>query len=469
MENKKTIRVYLLARELGIDSKELLARCTEAGFTFNSTVDKIEPEQLDRVRAIALHNADRKRVAIPTDRKPNDPWAGDISGRYRPGEVKTGKVTKITNFGVFVELEPGLEGLLHVSELSDNKVSNPQDVVKMGDEITVRVQHVDRSARKMDLSRKSMNGTYSHNSNCPEPEIDVCRGVASCSTLKAENSAEATSEFRTSCPKCGFSYEWDGEVCNHCHGSFELAEPTKTSWERIQWLCNRAGYDYQNILKSLEVEPIDEIMDHIQSLYQSHCLTSLSYLHKILLLIMAKSDDANKCPYSWKFEGISVLGFSLYYLDHPIEVSLVLKLCKKATIKFNCFDRLSLEDCKKLANLLEERQELEERKEHNRQRREEEERKVQEAQKEREEREARAEREERLAQSERAEQQRVEEQERQWLQDAMEADQKYRDQQEADMRRAAEERQRRQDEENERQRRREEEEWRRRPDYGSFP
>src|SRR5258707_11040219 len=84
----------------------------------------------------------------------NDPWEGDIPGRYRPGEVKKGKVTKLTNFGVFVELEPGLEGLLHISELADHKVESPEDVVKVGDEVEVKVLRVDVAERKIALSRK---------------------------------------------------------------------------------------------------------------------------------------------------------------------------------------------------------------------------------------------------------------------------------------------------------------------------
>ena len=84
----------------------------------------------------------------------NDPWEGDIPGRYKPGEIKKGKVTKLTNFGVFVELEPGLEGLLHISELADHKVESPEDVVKVGDEIEVKVLRVDAADRKIGLSRK---------------------------------------------------------------------------------------------------------------------------------------------------------------------------------------------------------------------------------------------------------------------------------------------------------------------------
>ena len=63
-------------------------------------------------------------------------------------------MTKITNFGVFVELEPELEGLLHVSELSNDKVENPEEVVKVGDEVQVKILRVDTDDRKIGLSRR---------------------------------------------------------------------------------------------------------------------------------------------------------------------------------------------------------------------------------------------------------------------------------------------------------------------------
>jgi small subunit ribosomal protein S1 len=97
---------------------------------------------------------ERKRVALGLKQMATDPWEGDIPGRYHPGDIKKGKVTKLTNFGVFVELEPGLEGLLHISELSDHKVENPEQIVKVGDEIEVRILRVDTSDRKIGLSRK---------------------------------------------------------------------------------------------------------------------------------------------------------------------------------------------------------------------------------------------------------------------------------------------------------------------------
>jgi len=81
-------------------------------------------------------------------------WLHAIPDAYKPGMVVRGKVTKITNFGVFVELEAELEGLLHISELADHKVENPQDVVKIGEEVDVKILRVDTADRKIGLSLK---------------------------------------------------------------------------------------------------------------------------------------------------------------------------------------------------------------------------------------------------------------------------------------------------------------------------
>ncbi len=96
----------------------------------------------------------RRRIALGLKQLDEDPWLTTIPEKYQPGSVVKGPVTKITNFGVFVGLEDGLEGLLHISELADHKVENPEDVVKLGDEIEVKVLRVDPDERKIGLSRK---------------------------------------------------------------------------------------------------------------------------------------------------------------------------------------------------------------------------------------------------------------------------------------------------------------------------
>ena len=117
-------------------------------------------EKGQRIRCQVLNvDQDRKRIALGLKQLRDDPWETDIPGRYEPGDVVKGKVTKLTNFGVFVELEPGLEGLLHISELADHKVDSPEEVVKVGDEIEVKILRVDRTERKIGLSRKKAQWT----------------------------------------------------------------------------------------------------------------------------------------------------------------------------------------------------------------------------------------------------------------------------------------------------------------------
>jgi len=109
----------------------------------------------DRLKCVVLDvDQEKQRVALGLKQLTEDPWLHAIPDAYKPGMVVRGKVTKITNFGVFVELEADLEGLLHISELADHKVENPQDVVKANDEVDVKILRVDIEDRKIGLSLK---------------------------------------------------------------------------------------------------------------------------------------------------------------------------------------------------------------------------------------------------------------------------------------------------------------------------
>ncbi|MCG8583749.1 MAG: 30S ribosomal protein S1 [Pirellulales bacterium] len=111
---------------------------------------------------------DRKRIALGLKQMTPDPWETDIPGKYQPGQLVTGKVTKLSNFGVFVELESELEGLLHISELADHKVENPEEVVKVGEEIEVKIMRVDQDERKIALSRKRVEWAEEVEEEVPE-------------------------------------------------------------------------------------------------------------------------------------------------------------------------------------------------------------------------------------------------------------------------------------------------------------
>jgi len=105
------------------------------------------------VKCVVLEvNVEKRRVSLGIKQITEDPWIRAIPEKYIPGHIIKGKVAKLTNFGAFVELEPDLEGLLHISELADHKIDKPQDIVKVGDEVEVKILKVDTDARKIGLS-----------------------------------------------------------------------------------------------------------------------------------------------------------------------------------------------------------------------------------------------------------------------------------------------------------------------------
>jgi small subunit ribosomal protein S1 len=106
------------------------------------------------VEAVVL-NIDRKneRFSLGVKQLTPDPWK-DVVRRYRKGEVVVGRVTNVTDFGAFVELEEGIEGLVHVSEISREKVEKPSDVLKVGDTLSAVVLHIDPHDRRIGLSIK---------------------------------------------------------------------------------------------------------------------------------------------------------------------------------------------------------------------------------------------------------------------------------------------------------------------------
>ena len=116
----------------------------------------LEKGQLVSCQVLSV-DKERKRIALGLKQLKDDPWETDIPAKYGAGDVVSGSVTKLTNFGVFVELEPGLEGLMHISELADHKVDRPEDVVKLGEVVEAKVLRIDRDERKIALSRKQLH------------------------------------------------------------------------------------------------------------------------------------------------------------------------------------------------------------------------------------------------------------------------------------------------------------------------
>lgn len=108
------------------------------------------------VEAVVLSvDPKNERFSLGIKQLTPDPWK-EATRRYRKGEIIQGKVTNVTDFGAFVELEEGIEGLVHVSEISREKVEKPSDVLKPGELISAMILHVDPQERRIGLSLKGM-------------------------------------------------------------------------------------------------------------------------------------------------------------------------------------------------------------------------------------------------------------------------------------------------------------------------
>src|SRR3954470_3065157 len=112
----------------------------------------------DEVEAVVLHidttDGDKPKISLGIKQLIGDPW-DRIPFDYPVGKLVKGKVSKVMDFGAFVELEKGIEGLVHVSEISDERVEDPREVLKPGQEVQAEVIIVDGAERKIGLSMKA--------------------------------------------------------------------------------------------------------------------------------------------------------------------------------------------------------------------------------------------------------------------------------------------------------------------------
>jgi len=111
--------------------------------------DKIEVE-------ILSVDKEKKRVSLGIKQLTEDPWKKEIPEKYSVGDTVKGKVTKMTDFGAFIDMGSGLEGLLHISEVSGEKVKNLESILSIGQELDVKIVKIEPEARKIGLSLKGV-------------------------------------------------------------------------------------------------------------------------------------------------------------------------------------------------------------------------------------------------------------------------------------------------------------------------
>ena len=120
------------------------SECLQKGEEVEAIVEAVDPKE--------------QRISLSLKKAQTDPWS-EIATKYPVGKLVKGKVSKIASFGAFIELEDGVDGLVHISQISDERVTHVKDVLKEGQEVEARVVKVDRKDRRIGLSMTAVNMT----------------------------------------------------------------------------------------------------------------------------------------------------------------------------------------------------------------------------------------------------------------------------------------------------------------------
>jgi small subunit ribosomal protein S1 len=99
---------------------------------------------------------EKRRIALSIKRLQKEPWS-TVEERFRIGQLVTGKITKLTTFGAFARIDEGIEGLIHISELSEQRITHPKEVVAEGQELSLRVIRIDASRQRLGLSLRRVS------------------------------------------------------------------------------------------------------------------------------------------------------------------------------------------------------------------------------------------------------------------------------------------------------------------------
>jgi small subunit ribosomal protein S1 len=141
---------------------------------------------------------ERQRISLGLKQTQSDPWQ-QVLEQYNEGDVVEGRVTKVVTFGAFVEILPGVEGLVHISELAQHHVENPREVVAQGDTVPVLILEVDAERRRLSLSLKRVDAERRAENEPPiegTPHLDLSEDVFSDSTPSPAPAPEEPAESR---------------------------------------------------------------------------------------------------------------------------------------------------------------------------------------------------------------------------------------------------------------------------------
>ncbi len=160
-----------------LDGMDGLIHISELSWSHvNHPSEVLEIGQTVKVKVLDI-DRDRQRISLGLKQTQTDPWQ-QVLDSYGEGDVVQGKVTKVVTFGAFIEILPGVEGLVHISELAQHHVENPREVVSQGDTVNAKIIEVDAERRRLSLSLKRVE--EGEGGPLPEgerPQIDLSADV----------------------------------------------------------------------------------------------------------------------------------------------------------------------------------------------------------------------------------------------------------------------------------------------------
>jgi small subunit ribosomal protein S1 len=140
-----------------LDGMDGLIHISELSWSHvNHPSEVLEIGQDVKVKVLDI-DRERQRISLGLKQTQSDPWQ-QVLETYHEGDTVEGKVTKVVTFGAFVEILPGVEGLVHISELAQHHVENPREVVSQGDLVSAKIIEVDAERRRLSLSLKRIEG-----------------------------------------------------------------------------------------------------------------------------------------------------------------------------------------------------------------------------------------------------------------------------------------------------------------------
>jgi small subunit ribosomal protein S1 len=166
-----------------LDGMDGLIHISELSWSHvNHPSEVLEIGQTVKVKVLDI-DRERQRISLGLKQTQSDPWQ-QVVDSYGEGDVVEGRVTKVVTFGAFVEILPGVEGLVHISELAQHHVENPREIVSQGDPVNVLVLEVDGERRRLSLSLKRVEEGQQ-----PVPRADGGESVHSTPNLQLSEDA----------------------------------------------------------------------------------------------------------------------------------------------------------------------------------------------------------------------------------------------------------------------------------------